>query len=238
MRIALCLHGLFSSNYDKSSTGDNGVEYIKKHIMSKGEVDVYIHNWQPDLQPRLEELYSPVLSKYEPQILFEDFIRSEGLDVLPHSPRPPLTILSHFYSIQESFKLLYNSDKKYDFVIKSRFDLGQINRNSSPNSVECINFHTNKVNKEKLNMAWWPDRWMLTEGPPDMWFYSSMETMKPFSRIYEHIKNYMKKDSSCREEVKGRLGEQNICNASVLYKKFLEDNNLWGNRNAIICEKN
>ena len=48
----------------------------------------------------------------------------------------------------------------------------------------------------------------------------------------------MKKNSSLREEVKNRLGEGNISNASVLYKKFLEDNNLWENRNAIVCEKN
>ena len=62
--------------------------------------------------------------------------------------------------------------------------------------------------------------------------------MKPFSNIYDHVENYMKKNSSLREEVKNRLGEGNISNASVLYKKFLEDNNLWENRNAIVCEKN
>jgi hypothetical protein len=238
MKIALCLHGLFSSNYDKTSTGDNGVEYIKKNIMSKGDVDVYIHSWQSDLKSKLEETYNPIDSKYEPQILFEDFIKAEGLDTLRNSPRPPLTILSHFYSIQESFKLLYNSDKKYDFVIKSRFDLGQVNRNSSTLNVECINFDSRDRNKERLNMAWWPDRFMLSEGPPDMWFYSGMEIMRPFSNIYDHIKNYMKKDSPHREEVKVRLGEKHICNASVLYKKFLEDNNLWDNKNTIVCEKN
>ena len=238
MKIALCLHGLFSSNYDKTSTGDNGVEYIKKHIMNKGDVDVYIHSWQPELELKLKEIYNPVSSKYEPQILFEEFIVEQELDRLPGSPRPPFTVLSHFYSIQESFKLLYEKNKHYDFVIKSRFDLGQVNRNSSPHNVECINFHTNNTNKKKLNMAWWPDRWMLPEGPPDMWFYSSMEVMKPFSNIYDHVENYMKKNSSLREEVKNRLGEGNISNASVLYKKFLEDNNLWENRNAIVCEKN
>ena len=55
MKIALCLHGLFSSNYDKTSTGDNGVDYIKKHIINKGDVDVYIHSWQPELELKLND---------------------------------------------------------------------------------------------------------------------------------------------------------------------------------------
>ena len=64
----------------------------------------------------------------------------------------------------------------YDIVIKARFDLGQINRETSPYHVECIKIELNNLNK--INMASWPDEWMLNEGPPDMWFYSNFENMK------------------------------------------------------------
>lgn len=237
MKIALCLHGYFNSLVDSSSKGDMGYEYIKKHLLDKYDVDIYIHSWEPTLVEKLDELYSPTGIKMEEQIEFDEFIEENGLDKLQGTPRSPQTILSHFYSIQESFKLLYESDNQYDIVIKSRFDLGQINRASSSNNVECINFNTSNP-MDRINMAWWPDKWMINEGPPDMWFYGGYNTMKSFSEIFDSIKSYMKSDSMYRGFVKDFLKEGDISNASVLYKKFFEDNNLWENRNPLICEKN
>lgn len=237
MKIALCLHGYFNSLVDNTSKGDMGYEYIKKHILDKGDVDVYIHSWEPLLAGKLDELYSPKGVKLEEQIQFDEFINKHQLDKLNGTPRSPQTILSHFYSIQEVFKLLYQSDTQYDVVIKSRFDLGQINRATSSNNVECINFDTSNP-MDRINMAWWPDRWMINEGPADMWFYSGYETMKPFSNIFDSVQSYMSLDSMYRGFVKEFLKEGDISNASVLYKKFFEDNNLWDNRNPLICEKN
>jgi hypothetical protein len=87
-------------------------------------------------------------------------------------------------------------------------------------------------------MAWWPDKWMLREGPPDMWFYSGYDTMNPFVNIFDTISDYMKYNSDFRNNINHTLGSKHISNASVLYKGFFEDNNLWSNRNALICEKN
>jgi hypothetical protein len=48
MKIALCLHGLFSSENDTSSNGFDGREHIQKNILDKGDVDVFIHSWETD----------------------------------------------------------------------------------------------------------------------------------------------------------------------------------------------
>lgn len=237
IKIGLCLHGLFDSTTDSNSLGIYGYEYIKKHILDVYDTDVYIHSWDLVKSEMIKNLYNPIKCKFEKQIDFSELIHNKKLDNLIGAPRSPQSVLSHFYSIQKSFELLYlNHSEEYDIVIKSRFDLGQINRKTSPYNVECISIDLNNLNK--INMASWPDKWMLNEGPPDMWFYSNFENMKLFSTIYNSIENYMTIGTPFSDNVSDRLGIQNISNASVLYKKFFEDNNLWENRNPLICEKN
>ena len=48
MKVALCLSGYFSSQKDKSSHGKDGFEHIKANILSKADVDVYMHCWNDD----------------------------------------------------------------------------------------------------------------------------------------------------------------------------------------------
>ena len=237
MKVALCLHGLFDSTTDKSSSGINGYEYIKKHTLDVYDTDVYIHSWETDNANMIESMYNPKKCIFEEQIDFTPLINKKQLNLLKGTPRSPHSILSHFYSIQKSFKQLYAEPTEiYDIVIKARFDLGQINRETSPYHVECIKIESNNLNK--INMASWPDEWMLNEGPPDMWFYSNFENMKLFTKIYDSVENYMTIGTPFSDNISNRLGIGNISNASVLYKKFFEDNNLWDDRNQINCLKN
>ena len=234
MNIALCLHGYFDSKTDSTSKGLDGYEYIKKHLLQDHKVDVFLHSWEPWLKEDILNLYNPVDYIFEEQINFDKEVSSLGLHNLKNCPRSPQTVLSHFYSIQQAFKLLTNN---YDIVIKSRYDLGQINKATSPNNVECILFDTN-YNMDRMNMAWWPDEYMLKEGPPDMWFYSNYKNMSCFKSIYNCVKQYMRNGSDLYNRISVLLGAHNISNASVLYKRFFEDHNLWDSRNAIECIRN
>ena len=237
IKVALCLHGLFDSATDLNSSGIMGYDYIKKHILDVYDTDVYIHSWETDRASMIKSIYNPKKCIFEEQIDFTPLINKKQLNLLNGTPRSPQSVLSHFYSIQKSFNQLYSEPTQtYDMVIKARFDLGQINRKTSPYNVECIQFDLTNLNK--INMASWPDKWMLNEGPADMWFYSNFENMKLFSKIYNSIENYMTIGTSFSADVSNRLGIQNISNASVLYKKFFEDNNLWNDRNQINCVKN
>jgi hypothetical protein len=237
MKVALCLHGLFDSTTDSNSLGMNGYSYIKKHILDVYDTDVYIHSWEDDKSDFINSLYSPKKAVFEKQFNFNKIIKEKKLDKLPKSPRTPFSVLSHFYSIQKSFELLYlDSDVSYDMVIKARFDLGQINRITSPFNVECIQF--DGYDLSKINMANWPDDYMLNEGPPDMWFYSNFNNMKSFSNIYDSIEQYMTLETEFSNSISQRLGIHNISNSSVLYTKFFQDNNMWNNRNVLNCKKN
>lgn len=236
MKIALCLHGLFNSATDNTSLGIDGYEYIKKHILSKGDVDVFVHSWEEDKSEIITNLYNPKISLFEPQKDFTEIINKNELNKLVAQSRSPQTVLSHFYSIQKSFELLDSTGENYDIVIKSRFDLGRINRMSSkdhPTPAQFINFQTDIVN-DKLYQAFWL---YFDQGPSDVWFYGSQEIMKPFSTIYDTLKKDMILNSEYHkfsQSITGANGD--MSNAVIFYKWWMLNNGMWENNIALPTE--
>ena len=118
MKIALCLHGMFDSPMDTTSNGLDGREYIQKHIMDKGDVDVFIHSWDLEKQGLIEAMYQPKKAIFEPQKDFSELIKERGLDKLEGCPRSPQSVLSHLYSVTEVMKLPHQqTGVKYDIII-------------------------------------------------------------------------------------------------------------------------
>ena len=280
-KVALCLHGYFNSLKDHSSLGLDGYEHIKRNILNYRtagyQIDIFFHSWEPNLLEKICDLYDPVLWISEEQIDFnkiakEHCVSREDLDLHQKLGSWSLTsrkgagyvgperILSHFYSVQKSVQLCKDWEKKnnfkYDCIIKSRFDLGRINRKyTGPNQknppVQCINFNP-EFDMDFFYQAYWD---LFNEGPADMWFYSSSENMKHFCSLYDKtLKEYLKKGSDYStavvqgwvesrinnfrsneslKEVKNRSTELHkypehmVCNAILLYKWFLIDNGLW-----------
>lgn len=241
MKIALCLHGLFSSTQDSTSSGFDGYEHIKKHILDKGDVDVFVHSWEEDKKELIEEMYHPVKSHYEEPKDFSDLIKERELDLLKNTPRSPQSVLSHLYSVSMAIRLpyqRYNVDgTKYDIVIKSRFDLGRINRSTSgpfnpinPFAVQCINFNTN-IQTDTLYMADWQHFHM---GPADMWFYGDWDTMSPFSSIIDSLKEDMILGSDYHKwatEIEGNGGD--LSNSIAYYKWWMMKKGLWDKRKPL-----
>lgn len=231
MKIALCLHGLFNSSQDHSSKGLEGYDHIKKHILDKGDVDVFVHSWEPQNRDLIETLYEPKSSIFENQKDFSSLIIERGLHTLSGTPRSPQSVLSHFYSVTESMKLAYQQNsEEYDIVIKARFDLGRINRLTSgpglgnPYAVQCINFMTD-IENDKLYMADWNHFHM---GPADMWFYGSSQIMRNFTTLFSCIETSMKIDSefhSFATSIEGNRGD--LSNSIAFYKWWMINNGLW-----------
>ena len=141
MRIALCLSGYFNSIKDSTSFGDDGYLYIKKHILDEvdngHQVDVFFHNWEPNLYDKIVNLYKPKKYIIEPQIDFEkvaDQHKVSRIHLDKHNKLGtwsinsstgtgyvgPERLLSQFYSVQKSFELKrqYEEDNnfKYDLL--------------------------------------------------------------------------------------------------------------------------
>lgn len=232
MKIALCLAGYFDSLTDPTSRGMDGFNHINNNILKKGDVDVFIHNWQPDIKNQLIDLYKPKNFLIEKQIDFSYIVKERGLDKILNPRRTPFTILSHFYSVQKSFELCFLYKKKmninYDVIIKSRFDLGRINRNSSgphlanPFPVQCINFNTS-LDMNNVYMANW--NYIDTEGPADMWFYSNCKNMESFINVY----NIIFEDFKFGSNYHNWAGESNggMINSIKAWKWFFVKTGLW-----------
>lgn len=233
MKIALCLHGLFDSTTDSSSKGFDGYQHIKKNILYKRDVDVYIHSWEINKKQQILDLYNPTDFIFEDQINFIEKINHRGINNLIDTPRPPQNVLSHFYSIDKVFNLLYSNSKKYDVVIKSRFDLGRINRDTSgpgksnPYPVQCINFNENIIS-DKLYMANWQH---LHMGPADMWFYGDYNIMKNFTSIFKDLDNQFYLNSDFHEfaiKIEGNKGD--LSNSIAFLKWWMIYKKIWDNK--------
>jgi hypothetical protein len=233
MKIALCLHGLFNSATDKTSSGIDGFNHIKRHILEKGDVDVFIHSWEPDKKNLINELYHPKITKFENQIDFLPIVKQRKLETLQNCPRSPESVLSHLYSVTESIKLALDCKKSYDVIIKARFDLGRINRNTSgpgrgnPYPVQCINFNPN-IESNKIYMANWNHFHM---GPADMWFYGSEEIMGKFKNLYESLESQLYIGSEFHQfatQIENNSGD--LTHAVAFYKWWMIENGLWENK--------
>jgi len=233
MKIALCLHGLFNSTTDSTSNGIDGFEYIKENILTKGEVDVYIHSWELDKKEEIINLYNPKSYIFEEQKEFLNIIKDRGLNTLTKTPRPIKNVVSHFYSVSESINLALNSKIDYDIIVKSRFDLGRINRNTSgpnkhnPFPVQCINFKTD-IENDKLYMANWNH---FNMGPADMWFYGSINVMKEFKNLFNFLEKEMYIDSEYHNfatSIENNRGD--LSNSIAFYKYWMVKNGLWDNK--------
>jgi hypothetical protein len=231
-KIALCLHGYFNSSRDTSSLGVDGYNHIQKHILQNNDVDVYIHSWDLDNAHLIDSLYKSITKNriIEPQIDFKPLFQRNNLHTYPirEGATPFWNVFSQFYSVQKSFELMIESGVKYDCIIKSRFDLGRINRNTSgpglgnPFPVQCINFSP-EYNMNGLYMADW--QYLDSEGPADMWFYGNAEIMNNFSKVFDIIADDVKIGS----EYQQWAGENDggLVNTIKAWKWFMVKTGIW-----------
>tara|TARA_R110002020_G_scaffold125648_1_gene282975 strand:- start:812 stop:1522 length:711 start_codon:yes stop_codon:yes gene_type:complete len=231
MKIALCLHGKFDSLTDSSSKGNDGYEHIKNRILSKCNPDIFVHSWDEQEKENILGLYKPKGYKFQKQINFSPL--TQHLGIIPNPPRTPNTILSHFYSVSESIKLACEKDN-YDIIIKARFDLGRINRRTSgpqnaenPFPVQCITFDPH-LNMNQLHMANW--QYLDSDGPADMWFYSSGKNMSHLKDLYSFALKCFDLNSAYTKSLDSL---NDLPNAVKLYKAFYIEKQLWEKKNLI-----
>jgi len=243
IKVALCLAGYFNSQRDKKSLGTDGFNYIKRNILDRPnlDVDIFIHSWDMDRRLQIENLYKDWIkeTKFEEQIDFKPLYESNGLNNFPirSGVTPFWNSFSQYYSVQESFLLLEPYKEEYDIVIRSRFDLGMINRDTpDPYNVQCINLDTN-LDMSYVYFAEWKQHHLDYEGPADIWFYSSPENMSKFTRLYNITSQTIKYDSEYVNWAGVKDGGP--LNTQKGWKWFFIQAGLWDKMKSIrIMEKN
>jgi len=237
-KVAICLHGYFDSQQDGESKGLDGYQHLLDRVYSKCKPDVFIHSWQPDLAEEINNIYKPKAFLYQPQIDFSAHVEELGLNVLqeakPPLRRTPETIMSHFYSVQQAFELCYQTGVEYDIIIKSRFDIGRINRNPDSTPVQCITFDPD-LDMNTIKMADWE---LFDQGPADMWFYGGKSVMMPFTSIFTNLTQAFYLESNFHKWVQNQscFRVDDLSNAVAFYHWWFKNNNLWDNKESLKCE--
>jgi hypothetical protein len=122
-KLALCLSGQPRSYFD-------AYQYVKKNLLDHFTVDVFAHSWKSSNQLNQLKIYEEINAIYSPLLLLFDKPLNTNINsdmVVTNSSHPANFCTSMFYSIQKAdhFRVVTEAtlSKKYDFVIRSRFDL-------------------------------------------------------------------------------------------------------------------
>ena len=98
--------------YGQQRLVDKGIHSFKSNIVDFEEYDIFIHTWKDESKDEsvIYDLWNPT------DILIEEPKPFDGPDY-------EVIHKSLFYSTKRGFELLNKSDKKYDAVIRTRFDI-------------------------------------------------------------------------------------------------------------------
>jgi hypothetical protein len=192
MKIALCLSG-------QPRYLDEGYEQINRNLLSKYDIDCFVHTWWDDsmknesmvLSPNLNygrkyiwkentletivKYYSPKIFMHQKQIEFDTF------DYIDYGPCFPQYVHSMFYSIMmcNNLKKIYEKENNfiYDVVIKSRFD---------------AKFNRFNIDLEKLDMNYLYAQHYREHITDDKFIISSSKNMDVYSSAFKFFEQYSK----------------------------------------------
>jgi len=213
MRLALSLHGYFNNKVDPLS-GDNGFKYLQDILLSKYDVDVFLHSWDKQYEAHLYDLYKPKSAIIEDQLSFKEVMKVEGISQeyfdegfdrqrSPYAVCKIESILSDLYSRKKAHDLIYNYEEnnnfQYDCIISSRYDAGQRDKLGKwKYYISQITFNPN-LDMNFIYSAMWDQ---LNAGPACMWFYSNSNNMKLLSMAYDAaLYDYFKPGSEYEKKV-------------------------------------
>jgi len=200
MKIALCLSG-------QPRAFDKGYQFYKQNLFDHYDVDTYIHTWtnlDSHLKDSLEDLYKPILIKYEdePVIDFSKYTRTPN--IIRHTPKATYCA---FYSIYQSSLLMNSTQIHYDWVLKSRTDYAL-------NVV--IPFE--ELDSTKLHI---PDCRMVPERDfgNDQFAFSSKQNMMRYMSTFENIDKYYDSGSVFIGEnlMQANIREHNLYGENLVY---------------------
>lgn len=232
MKIAVCISGQ-PRNYEQ------GYYELKKWFLDRYDCDVYIHAWK-DTQSSVKtshpfaksknyifteedyskilDLYQPINHYFQPPIVFDTHdIRGETLGYKLND------LLSAAYSRQACYNLLEESEKEYDLVIRTRFDL-QFTDYISP---ECIFLKDlNLLDPNKLNaFSYLPNEDRRSEVD-DLFAVSSQSIARVYADYFSFMLYYIYIDGEYKTWLESLVFNPDVICAESLLKYHLIKNEI------------
>lgn len=172
IKIAACISG-------QPRSFEKGYEYIYENLLSKYNVDVFFHTWfkEDTDYDKLKELYQPKDFLIELPLVdtFENYTR------IPSPKFPAYFTVSAYYSIYRASRLReeqeINSNFKYDWVVKLRFDYAL-------NGIPDFSLDNTKLYVPNCRMV--PERDFCN----DQFAFGSSSTMTKYCSTYPNLDTF------------------------------------------------
>jgi len=192
MKVALILSGLTRSAslcYDS----------IDKFILSKYDVDIYIHTWDVSNVSLDEKTTDSELSMDEIHKLFnpkkmvvDNYFEKRDMLVEKYSKYPkiegtPERSMSMFYKLEQCFNLV---EDKYDFLIRSRMDL-MINSDIDIEKINesSINIPSNQSKQTQIVDGYAYSIPHDSHGIIDCFSIGKYDQMRKYCNVYSNLDN-------------------------------------------------
>jgi len=216
MRVALCLSGLIGSkdgSYSIVHSKDYkpidceiGFEHYKEHILSKNDVDVFVHTWSIDKKDAIMDLYKPKEVIFQKQVDFQ----------ISHINK--FTVCSRWYSIMQSVNLksLYETihEFKYDCVMIGRFDVAwytDVIFDNFDMQYMWVSHYNDPPNLQKGRAEANRKNRGVGKEVLDFWFFSNSDYINRLSTLYNRLKKYPRNAHMCiHSHIKRMIGKDNI----------------------------
>lgn len=139
MRIAYVISGLVGGLSGKNSERkdedliENIINYCKKSIdyaFSNHSIDFFIFSWHEDKSKIIEDVFSPIKSEHSVEISFK-------IPPFIENTQRSRNHFSRWYALEKALGLVQKSERTYDYVICTRFDI-------------CWNKKLEHIDKEKF----------------------------------------------------------------------------------------
>ena len=188
-KVALCLSGLIGSDR-KFGEGKYINYYLTKEYFDKNiddslvEIDFFLHCWNTDLKKKINDLYKPKKSVFEPPLKKYHKISSKQY-----------SLISSHYSKKSVVKLKREFEKSmgfiYDIVILTRFDI-LIKKKLDYNELKENKFYV--VGPEKHHLfgckCEFCDKNHINHALNDLIFISNSKNIDIFSNLYDNLNEY------------------------------------------------
>jgi len=223
LRVALCYHGIAKGQNFKNGGLPVGYDHefhlMKQHLIENNqdcEFDIFLHSWSLEYKEEIVEKLKPEAYIFEPSREFKKASISktfkEGVKKMlgrGYEKQRVNNIYSRWYSFKKVCDLVKESEKTYDLVIVTRFDMCLLSA-FDLSALNAQNFYsgdwvTYYENGAELKEENYPSDQEKAkpvqkghpydkEGLQDFFFISSQEYMiSSFSNIFDNLKYLLKK---------------------------------------------
>lgn len=216
MNVAVCLYGLFNNRHS-SISGFEGYAEIRRLVAAHPDYkfSFYIFSTDTKEEQAIRHLYEPLGAKIviQRQNDFSKVLEEFEIDLtpfeIPSGFRSFENLLSFYYSRGKSIDLMLEdaSDTKFDWVIVSRFDSGQLDRHNGRQRAKVAPLGFNRfLQRGFLYSAAWDQH---NIGYADQWFVGTMAQVKVLGSMYEHALTYLRPGSGYLETIVNGIQDSN-----------------------------